>query len=1809
MKKGFITVTGMAFLLFLVMFTTTKAWAYRGSLTGDGSNVNPYYIMDLEDWAAFTSLLNDPAYAPYYADKHFRLGADIGDPYDNSDQKATTWAANLKDYPFTGSFDGQGHTIYIDFTQVPDNINRDDYSQGVALFHFVSNGCDIHDLTVHGKIRSDYKYAAGVISCIRGGSPQGVHFVNVSRCTSEVQFALGITGDATSGGLVAFSDDYVCLTVNDCLFRGSYISATATHCSGIVGYQSPDGFVRIENCFVNPYSVTIPYDENNHNLCRCNYYESYDFSNCYYSTSFGDKQGEYVSPITNPEWLAAKLGYWTVVNGQPVPLTINLMADYCTLFSGFSAYDYWTPYNTNTYFGDEGYAKLVDDDRQTKWCVSYPYSMHNEWEPIDVKFDCERRFVPKGYIITTGNDTKNHTDRRPKEWQILGYNETTGYWDVLDHRVATDVSNRLPEANMADKAFLMSNYANITTDYKRFEFKVIDIWREDEYWDGFLHGWKTNTDDFVCEVGELQLFGVMSDADLHDLSNCAISGMLPYYDYTGSEIPLHYIVTDYHNNELVEYTHYTKNIVWKYGTQTADHVSNVTEPGEYTITINGMNGYTGSKSYSFVVMSSELPTPMAWTNDNGSAFYYVKMPQTGMTTMDLSETDPDFTHQFYVFSDNGYNQGYSPYCNGQLHIKAPDGYVLQLQGRISCYGYPDDYLVIYDGADMNSPVLGDDHYGVRYDENIPLLYTTGQDLLLYFKSNGAITSLTGVNLTVTPVSAAHGYDINIADVDHGELTAPQTTDIAVCSEVTLNVVPDDGYMLQDVAVTITEGAAVNSDKGLWYTGKNTVVFNMPASDVNVTPTFATKNDLSINMPANSCDIEHAKNAYIPADVTTFKVYDDGGETGVCTSNSSGLLILNSPANTILEFSGNVNLYDDGSYLEIYNGDSFNNPIGWYYNNSFIDKELSVGNKVMLLFVTGMNGAPGFDLTVRVIDKNDEFNIGINNVTGGTVAVHGEAKAHVYDTVTLDVAVENSYLVTQYTMSPDCHQPVSGGVWHESPTEATFVMPAEDIEIIPTITNDLSADGGLYINMPESNKYDYKVVEIPSGVSSFKVYDDGGRDGDYSMFCDGYLVLTAPVGYRLKLSGNVTCNDKGTPHDYLKVYDGDDVTAAPLGNPDGFGYQAGLDFGPLTSSGRSMLLNFYTSSNNMSGLDLTVEISNEAFPYIIEFDDSQVPQDCSIVISGYESVSNNHYVAHVGNTITLTVAHDDNHLLTAFSLKDADGNDIPLSDGICWFDGNNSNATFTMPARNLIITYDFAEKGDQYITLPKQNGIQTLFEVTPPDGITSFKIYDDGGLNGNYSDNCDSYTLLTAPAGKAWQLTGTVTMEDGNDFIIPYDGNSMTTRIDGCSYGKSSGQDIGTLVTITNQVLVVYNSNYAINYSGVNLTATIVDPIARSVDGYANVAPGQDRWTFIAAPLKNGRTPYYVENLFPVGEYGEPLVTSAEYDLYRFNQSADAEWENYKMHSGNFTIYGGNGYLYATKYARTLYFGGSVTADNSVEVPLVYDANARLAGWNLVGNPLWAPAYPDRPYYAMSELGNDIEPVDDYTRWPIPMCTGVIVCADGGGESVTFSKTAPVSRSEARGSIKMTLSKDGTRGADYQDRAIVSFDEGIKLAKFIFNEDNAKLYIPRDGNDYAIAGVEHGGETPLFFKTKKTGRYTITFETNDATLLKGVQLVDKFEDVVVNLSACNSYTFMGSAADSPNRFRLVFAEESVIDNFAYQNGSDIIVEGEGELQIFDVMGREAGTMHVNGVQTISASSLPTGVCIFRLNEKVQKIVIR
>lgn len=138
-------------------------------------------------------------------------------------------------------------------------------------------------------------------------------------------------------------------------------------------------------------------------------------------------------------------------------------------------------------------------------------------------------------------------------------------------------------------------------------------------------------------------------------------------------------------------------------------------------------------------------------------------------------------------------------------------------------------------------------------------------------------------------------------------------------------------------------------------------------------------------------------------------------------------------------------------------------------------------------------------------------------------------------------------------------------------------------------------GGWFINMPAKGTatsvanaavLTLTADDISTGKIPFKLYDDGGKDGNYSQSYNGYLLITVPDNYVIKMTG--TAYTESTSWDYLKFYDGTNTSAPNIG-----GIIGGKVSSPnvnVESSGNSLLVYFYSDgSNEYSGLDLTAEI--------------------------------------------------------------------------------------------------------------------------------------------------------------------------------------------------------------------------------------------------------------------------------------------------------------------------------------------------------------------------------------------------------------------------------------------------------------------------------------------------------------------------------------------------------------------------------------------------------------------------------------------
>ena len=186
-------------------------------------------------------------------------------------------------------------------------------------------------------------------------------------------------------------------------------------------------------------------------------------------------------------------------------------------------------------------------------------------------------------------------------------------------------------------------------------------------------------------------------------------------------------------------------------------------------------------------------------------------------------------------------------------------------------------------------------------------------------------------------------------------------------------------------------------------------------------------------------------------------------------------------------------------------------------------------------------------------------------------------------------------------------------------------------------------------------------------------------------------------------------------------------------------------------------------------------------------------------------------------------------------------------------------------------------------------------------------------------------------------------------------------------------------------------------------------------------------------------------------------------------------------------------------------------------------------------------------------------------------------------------------------------------SQYEDVAYAMFDKGNGLNKISHrNAEIPMLYIPQNGEDYAIAMMSDDTQSfDLSFKAMTTGKYTLGLKANGS--FSYLHVIDKLTGEDVDMLLEGSYSFIGAPNDNANRFivRLDYnagTETFENESFVWQNGSDIIVRGTGELQVFDVMGRLVTTRQVSVEETMN-TSLQTGVYIFKLNGKAQKIVVR
>lgn len=281
--------------LLSVLLTGGGKWCNQvWALDQDASNV--YQIRTAQDWAEFCTLHNDGTNQNLNAE----LKADI------TVVGNYMVGINGGGKPYSGTFNGQGHTITINY-----NLNE----ERVAPFRRV-NGGTVKNLIVMGTITTTSKLASGVVGGIwqSGTIENCVSYVTINDNSGPD--GNGNPTDATHGGICgSFEDTNSDITITNCAFLGKVNAPNRKCCGGIVGWTNNG---TISNCYVGgEFILTTGQDMDNNIICRNNA----TVSNCYYTDlqNMNDHSGASQKALSE---LKSALGddYWSEIYIGAAPL-------------------------------------------------------------------------------------------------------------------------------------------------------------------------------------------------------------------------------------------------------------------------------------------------------------------------------------------------------------------------------------------------------------------------------------------------------------------------------------------------------------------------------------------------------------------------------------------------------------------------------------------------------------------------------------------------------------------------------------------------------------------------------------------------------------------------------------------------------------------------------------------------------------------------------------------------------------------------------------------------------------------------------------------------------------------------------------------------------------------------------------------------------------------------------------------------------------------------------------------------------------------------------------------------------------------------------------------------------------------------------------------------------------------------------------------------------------------------------------------------------------------------------------------------
>ncbi|MBR7049122.1 MAG: hypothetical protein IKI16_04640 [Prevotella sp.] len=308
----------------------------------------------------------------------------------------------------------------------------------------------------------------------------------------------------------------------------------------------------------------------------------------------------------------------------------------------------------------------------------------------------------------------------------------------------------------------------------------------------------------------------------------------------------------------------------------------------------------------------------------------------------------------------------------------------------------------------------------------------------------------------------------------------------------------------------------------------------------------------------------------------------GGENGSMTGGAGGTVIINGGQVTATSPLG----YGIGSGKSASGTDGTASTItlGWTAADDFIDATSFAGTVTLNNTFFYENGETGVTLD-NLSSHAGEKIIPSTATTANNLAyatISGVQDTYIYTGSTIAITpTVTSFLGTALTLGTDYDVTYSPATIQDQGDYTLTISPStgstytNSLSIGFTVTDNLQSTGsGYYVNLPKTGAKEASLVAHHVA----KVYDDGGSAGRYSDNADGTLLLSAPAGYVIRLSGTIDVADE---NDVLTVYNGSTTSDASLGS---FNADGSVN---VVSTGTQMLVRFASNAYaTANGLDLT-----------------------------------------------------------------------------------------------------------------------------------------------------------------------------------------------------------------------------------------------------------------------------------------------------------------------------------------------------------------------------------------------------------------------------------------------------------------------------------------------------------------------------------------------------------------------------------------------------------------------------------------------